>query len=70
MFQQTERFGTPLAEALRQLAAEYRTAALLAVEARAAQLPAILTVPMIVFVLPPLFIVLVGPAILQVMASG
>ena len=70
MFQQTERYGTPLADALRLLAAEYRTESLMKAEEKAARLPAILTVPMIVFVLPPLFIVLVGPAIIQVLGAG
>ncbi len=69
MFQQTERYGTPLAEALRQLAADYRTEGLMRAEAKAARLPAVLTVPMILFVLPPLFIILVGPAIIQVLAT-
>ncbi|MFQ3596612.1 MAG: type II secretion system F family protein, partial [Sphingomonadaceae bacterium] len=64
---QTERYGTPLAAALRTLASEARAAALLRVEERAARLPAILTVPMILFVLPPLFIVLVGPVIAQLL---
>ncbi len=68
MLHQTERFGTPLAQALRTLAAEARTAALLHVEERAARLPAVLTVPMILFILPPLFIVLVGPVIAQLLA--
>lgn len=68
MLHQTERFGTPLAQALRTLAAESRTAALLRVEERAARLPAVLTVPMILFILPPLFIVLVGPVIAQLLA--
>lgn len=68
MLHQTERFGTPLAQALRTLASEARTAALLRVEERAARLPAVLTVPMILFILPPLFIVLVGPVIAQLLA--
>jgi tight adherence protein C len=70
MFQQTERYGTPLAQALRTLADSVREAALLRIEERAARLPALLTVPLILFVLPPLFIILIGPAILQLMASG
>ena len=65
---QTERFGTPLAQALRTMAAEARTARLLAAEARAARLPALMTVPMIVFVLPPLFVVLIGPAIVSTLS--
>jgi len=66
---QTERYGTPLAQALRILAGEFRNARMMAAEAKAARLPAILTVPMIVFVLPPLFVVLIGPAIIQVMGQ-
>jgi tight adherence protein C len=62
---QTERFGTPLAAALGVMASESRRARLLAAEARAARLPALMTVPMILFVLPPLFVVLVGPAALE-----
>jgi tight adherence protein C len=64
---QTERYGTPLAQSLRILAAEFRAARMLEAEAKAARLPAVLTIPMIVFVLPPLFIVLIGPAIIEVM---
>ncbi len=69
MFQQTERYGTPLAQALRTLAESVREAAMLRVEEKAARLPAMLTVPLILFVLPPLFIVLIGPAILQLLGS-
>lgn len=66
---QTERYGTPLAQSLRVLAAEYRNQRLMKAEEKAARLPAILTVPMIVFILPPLFVVLIGPAIVQVLAT-
>jgi tight adherence protein C len=59
---QTAKFGTPLAQALRILAAEYRDARLIRAEEKAARLPAMLTVPMILFILPTLFIVLLGPA--------
>lgn len=62
---QTERYGTPLAQSLRVLAAEFRDQRMMRAEEKAARLPAILTVPMIVFILPPLFIVLIGPAILR-----
>jgi len=64
---QTERYGTPLAQALRVLAGEFRTMRMMKAEEKAARLPATLTVPMIVFILPPLFIVLIGPAIVQIM---
>jgi tight adherence protein C len=62
---QTEKYGTPLAQSLRVLAAEFRNERLMRAEEKAARLPAILTVPMIIFILPPLFIVLIGPAILR-----
>lgn len=64
---QTERYGTPLAQSLRVLASELRTERLMRAEEKAARLPAILTVPLIIFILPPLFIVLLGPAILSTM---
>lgn len=63
---QAERYGTPLADSLRVLAAEFRTERLLKAEEKAAKLPAILTVPMVTFILPALFIVLLGPGILSV----
>ncbi|MDE2451245.1 MAG: type II secretion system F family protein [Gammaproteobacteria bacterium] len=65
--QQTERYGTPLAQALRVLAAEFRDERMLRAEEKAARLPALMTVPMIVFILPCLFIVLGGPAALRMM---
>lgn len=66
---QTERYGTPLAKALRVLSNEFRNERLLKAEEKAARLPAIMTVPMIVFILPALFIVLAGPAALGVIDS-
>ncbi|NQU70529.1 MAG: type II secretion system F family protein, partial [Rhodospirillales bacterium] len=64
---QTEKYGTPLAQSLRVLAAEFRSDRMMKAETKAAKLPAVMTVPMIIFILPPLFIVLIGPAILSVM---
>ncbi len=63
---QTEKYGTPLAQSLRVLAAEYRADRLMKAEEKAARLPAIMTVPMIIFILPCLFVVLMGPAILRI----
>ena len=57
---QTERYGTPLAASLRVLAAEFRENRMMKAEEKAGRLPATLTVPMILFILPTLFIVLVG----------
>ena len=65
---QTEKYGTPLAQSLRVLSGEMREERIMAAEAKAAKLPATLTIPMILFILPPLFIVLLGPAILKVMS--
>lgn len=62
---QTEKYGTPLAVALRVLSAEMRNERLMKAEEKAARLPAIMTVPMIVFILPALFIVIIGPAVLK-----
>jgi tight adherence protein C len=64
--QQTAKFGTPLAQSLRVLAAEMRTARMTRAEEKAARLPALLTIPMMMFILPTLFIVLLGPAIINV----
>ena len=62
---QTEKYGTPLAQALRVLAGELRDERLLKAEDKAARLPAVLTVPMIIFILPCLFVVMLGPAALR-----
>ncbi len=59
---QTERYGTPLASALRVLSAEFRNQRMMRAEEKAARLPAIMTVPLILFILPVLFIVILGPA--------
>lgn len=65
---QTLRYGTPLGQALRVLAAEMRNERMIRLEERAAKLPALLTVPLIVFILPCLFIILAGPAVIQVLS--
>ena len=64
---QAEKYGTPLAQSLRIMSAESRNERLMKAEEKAARLPALLTVPMIIFVLPPLFVVLLGRAILNLM---
>ena len=65
---QTEKYGTPLAQSLRVLSAEMREERIMAAETKAAKLPATLTIPMILFILPPLFVVLIGPAAIKVMS--
>ena len=64
---QAERYGTPLAHSLRMLSQESRDERMMRAEEKAARLPALLTVPMILFILPPLFIVLIGPAVIDIM---
>lgn len=59
---QTEKYGTPLASALRVLSAEFRNDRMMRAEEKAARLPAIMTIPLILFILPTLFIVILGPA--------
>ena len=62
---QAERYGTSLGAILRVLAKENRDARMTRAEEKAGRLPATLTVPMITFFLPVLFIVLIGPAVIQ-----
>jgi tight adherence protein C len=64
---QAEKYGTPLGQALRVCAQESREARMAEAEKKAAALPAKLTVPMIIFFLPCLFVVIMGPAIMKVM---
>jgi tight adherence protein C len=59
---QTETYGTPLASALRVLSAEFRHERMMRAEEKAARLPAIMTVPLILFILPTLLVVIMGPA--------
>jgi tight adherence protein C len=66
--QQAERYGTPMATTLRVMAQENRDMRMSEAEKKAASLPPKLTVPMIVFFLPVLFVVILGPAAIRVMA--
>ena len=66
---QAERYGTPLGSALRIMAKENRDMRLSAAEQKAAKLPAQLTVPLILFLLPVLFVVIMAPAVLRSMAA-
>jgi tight adherence protein C len=62
---QAEKYGTALGTVLRVLASENRDQRILQAENKAGRLPATLTVPMITFFMPALFIVLLGPAAIQ-----
>jgi tight adherence protein C len=66
---QTFRFGTPLAQALRVLAAESRQERVLRLENKAARLPALMVMPLILFIMPCLFIVLIGPSVVEMASS-
>ena len=66
--QQAERYGTPLGAMLRTMAQENRDMRMAEAEKKAAGLPPKLTVPMILFFLPVLFVVILGPAIMQIIA--
>jgi len=63
---QSEKYGTPVAQALKVISQENRESRMAAAEKKAATLPAKLTVPMIVFFLPVLFVIIAGPAAIQV----
>jgi len=67
---QAEKYGTPLGQALRVTAQESRDMRMMEAEKMAAGLPPKLTVPMIIFFLPVLLVVVMAPAVMQVMASG
>jgi tight adherence protein C len=64
---QTEKYGTPLARAFKVLSAEQRNERMMKAEEKAGRLPATMTVPMMLFILPALFVVLIGPAILDIL---
>jgi tight adherence protein C len=66
---QAEQYGTPMGQALRVTAQENREMRMQEAERKAAALPAKLTVPMIVFFLPCLFVVILGPAVMKVMQT-
>ena len=66
---QSEKYGTPLGAALRVLSQEGRDNRMMEAEKKAASLPPKLTVPMILFFLPVLFVIIGTPAVIQVMAA-
>ena len=61
------QYGTPLAQSLRVMAAELRNDTMVRLEERANRLPVLMTIPMIVFLLPAIFLVVGGPAVLRLM---
>lgn len=67
---QSEKYGTPISVSLRVLSQEQRDERLSKAEEKAGKLPAQLTVPMIAFFLPVIFVVILGPAIMKIMAAS
>jgi tight adherence protein C len=63
---QTLRYGTPLAQGLRVVSAELRSDTLVKLEERANQLPSLMTIPMMLFIMPTIFIIVAGPAALHI----
>ena len=66
---QTLRYGTPLAQALRLVANELRNDSLARLEERANQLPSLMTVPMMIFIMPTIFLIVGGPAVIRILDS-
>ncbi len=63
---QTERFGTSLNDTLRVLSEEYRMTRLMMAEQKAGKLPVMMTIPLILLMLPALFMIIMGPALVRV----
>jgi tight adherence protein C len=66
---QSLQYGTPLTQALRTLSAELRQEALIKFEERAGRLPTLMTIPMILFILPCVFLIVAGPAMINVLKT-
>ena len=66
---QAEQFGTPLAQALHNIAAESRSTLILTLEERAGKLPARLSLPLMTFILPPVVAIVAAPALMRVIRS-
>jgi tight adherence protein C len=65
MMAQSMQYGTPLSQALRTVAVDLRRERMVSLEGKAAKLPVMLTLPLILFIMPTLFIVLLGPAVVR-----
>lgn len=66
---QSEKFGTSLAETLRSLSEDYRNTRVMEAENKAGRLPALMTIPMMLFMLPAFVIIVIAPAILKIMEA-
>ncbi len=66
---QTEKFGTSLTDTLRVLADEYRNTRLMLAEQKAGRLPVMMTIPLITLLLPALFLIILGPAVVSMLEA-
>jgi tight adherence protein C len=66
---QSEKFGTSLTDTLRVMSEDYRYQRLMRAEEKAGRLPAMMTIPLIIFLLPALFIIILGPAVISSLAK-
>jgi tight adherence protein C len=66
---QAEQYGTPIAQTMRAMSEQFRQDRLVEAEERAAKLPALLSLPMMLFIFPCIYIVIIGPAVIKVMAA-
>lgn len=66
---QSEKFGTSLTDTLRIMSEDYRTQRLMKAEEKAGRLPALITIPLVMFLLPALFLIILGPAVLSVLGT-
>ena len=64
---QSEEYGTPVSQTMKTLAEEFRFDRLMQAEQRAAKLPVLMAGPLVLFIFPSLFIVLLGPVIIKVL---
>jgi tight adherence protein C len=67
---QTEQFGTSLVDTLRVLAEEQRLTRLYTAEQKAARIPVLITIPLILFIMPAFIMIIIGPPIIRVMSNG
>ena len=67
---QTEKFGTSLVETLRVLAEEIRTTRLFSAEQKAARIPVLITIPLILCILPAFIMIIIAPPLVKVMSNG
>ena len=67
---QTEKFGTSLSDTLRVMSEDYRLTRLMVAENKAGRLPVMMTVPLILLMLPALWIIIMAPAVIRVFESG